>query len=37
MWFQNKHDEGITYSGYFNPFTVPALALVLTAVNAYDH
>jgi hypothetical protein len=33
MWFRNKQDEGISYSFYFNPFTIPALALVLTAVS----
>jgi hypothetical protein len=36
MWFRNKQDEGITYSSYFNPFTIPALALVLTAVSRSD-
>ncbi|KAF8230447.1 hypothetical protein L208DRAFT_1400539 [Tricholoma matsutake] len=33
MWFRNKQDEGITYSSYFNPFTIPALALVLMAIE----
>ncbi|KAF8219083.1 hypothetical protein L208DRAFT_1555848, partial [Tricholoma matsutake] len=37
MWFRNKQDEGITYNIYFNPFTIPALALVLTAVNVYHN
>ncbi|KAF8233249.1 hypothetical protein L208DRAFT_1267700, partial [Tricholoma matsutake] len=33
MWFRNKQDKGISYSFYFNPFTIPALALVLTAIE----
>ncbi|KAF8229109.1 hypothetical protein L208DRAFT_1402691 [Tricholoma matsutake] len=33
MWFRNKQDEGITYSSYFNPFTILAHALVLTAIE----
>ncbi|KAF8232975.1 hypothetical protein L208DRAFT_1269313, partial [Tricholoma matsutake] len=31
MWFRNKQDKGISYSFYFNPFTIPALTLILTA------
>lgn len=33
MWFQNKNDEGVVFSDYFNPIPIPALALVLTAVR----
>ncbi|KAF8223383.1 hypothetical protein L208DRAFT_1317082 [Tricholoma matsutake] len=33
MWFRNKQDKGISYSFYFNPFTIPALALILTAIE----
>ncbi|KAF8239887.1 hypothetical protein L208DRAFT_1385513 [Tricholoma matsutake] len=37
MWFRNKQDEGITYSSYFNPFTILALALVLMAKHTGKH
>lgn len=33
MWFKNKRDEGITYPDYFNPVSVPSIALILTAVS----
>lgn len=33
MWFKNKRDEGIIYSDYFNPVSVPSIALILTAVS----
>ena len=32
MWFANKHDEGVSFYGYFNPVPIEALAFVLTAV-----
>ena len=32
MWFHNKQDEGIVHATKFNPLTILALALVLTAV-----
>ena len=32
MWFRNKQDEGVVHAEKFNPLTVSALALVLTAV-----
>ena len=32
MWFCNKQDEGIVHAAKFNPITILALALVLTAV-----
>lgn len=32
MWFRNKQDEGIVHATKFNPLTISALALVLTAV-----
>lgn len=34
MWFANKNDEGVIYSGFFNPFPATALALVYTAVRS---
>ena len=33
MWFKNKRDEGIMYPDYFNPISVPSIALILTAVS----
>ncbi|KAG6898682.1 hypothetical protein C0993_005158 [Termitomyces sp. T159_Od127] len=33
MWFQNKRDEGVLYSNMFNPLLVPAIALILTAIE----
>jgi uncharacterized protein DUF6532 len=33
MWFRNKQDEGVIHEKKFNPFTIPALALVLAAVS----
>jgi hypothetical protein len=33
MWFQNKNDEGIRSEDAFNPFPLPAIALVITAVS----
>lgn len=33
MWFKNKRDEGILNSDYFNPISVPSIALILTAVS----
>ncbi|KAJ7494241.1 hypothetical protein B0H11DRAFT_1717334, partial [Mycena galericulata] len=32
MWFASKFDEGIEYPFYFNPFPMPAIALLLTVV-----
>jgi hypothetical protein len=31
MWFQNKRDEGVSFTEMFKPIPVPALAFVLTA------
>ncbi|KIM54882.1 hypothetical protein SCLCIDRAFT_35172, partial [Scleroderma citrinum Foug A] len=33
MWFTNKTDEGIKHHTWFKPFPLPALALVLTAIE----
>ena len=33
MWFKNKHDKGILNLDYFNPISIPSIALVLTAVS----
>ncbi|KIM61731.1 hypothetical protein SCLCIDRAFT_25682 [Scleroderma citrinum Foug A] len=33
MWFANKNDEGIKHHTHFKPFPLPALALVLTAIE----
>ena len=33
MWFQNKWDEGVRFTGMFKPIPIPAIALVLTAVS----
>ncbi|KAJ6528049.1 hypothetical protein B0H19DRAFT_1256268 [Mycena capillaripes] len=33
MFFANKHDEGIKYFAYFNPFPVSAIALILTVIE----
>ncbi|KIM60699.1 hypothetical protein SCLCIDRAFT_44377, partial [Scleroderma citrinum Foug A] len=33
MWFANKTDEGIKHHTWFKPFPLPALALVLTAIE----
>ncbi|KAF8804477.1 hypothetical protein BYT27DRAFT_7225209 [Phlegmacium glaucopus] len=33
MWFRNKQDEGVVHTVQFNPLTVPALALVLAAIE----
>jgi len=33
MWFNNKRDEGIVYQDYFNPISIPSIALILTAVS----
>jgi hypothetical protein len=33
MWFKNKRDEGIMFSDYFNPISIPSIALILTAVS----
>ncbi|KAF8691578.1 hypothetical protein AX14_002778 [Amanita brunnescens Koide BX004] len=33
MWFQNKYDEGIKYEKNFDPLPIPAIALVLTAIE----
>ncbi|KAJ7671903.1 hypothetical protein B0H17DRAFT_1208833 [Mycena rosella] len=30
MFFVNRHDEGIKYTAYFNPFPVTAITLILT-------
>ncbi|KAF8871401.1 hypothetical protein BD779DRAFT_1381304, partial [Infundibulicybe gibba] len=34
LWFQNKHDEGIEFSGMFDPVPIEAIAFVLMAVEA---
>lgn len=33
MWFKNKRDEGIMYPDFFNPISIPSIALILTAVR----
>lgn len=33
MWFANKNDEGVKHHALFKPFPLPALALVLTAIE----
>ncbi|KAG6810013.1 hypothetical protein H0H92_013699 [Tricholoma furcatifolium] len=33
MWFQKKRDEGVMFSGLFNPLPIPAIALMLTAIE----
>ncbi|KIM59739.1 hypothetical protein SCLCIDRAFT_27134 [Scleroderma citrinum Foug A] len=33
MWFANKNNEGIKHHTHFKPFPLPALALVLTAIE----
>ncbi|KIM51901.1 hypothetical protein SCLCIDRAFT_33076 [Scleroderma citrinum Foug A] len=33
MWFVNKNNEGIKHNACFKPFPLPALALVLTAIE----
>ena len=33
MWFKNKRDEGIMFPNFFNPISVPSIALILTAVR----
>lgn len=33
MWFMNKRDEGVVYQDYFNPMSIPSIALILTAVS----
>jgi len=33
MWFNNRTDEGIIYSDLFDPMPVPAIALIITAVE----
>ncbi|KAG6835823.1 hypothetical protein H0H93_014340, partial [Arthromyces matolae] len=33
MWFKNQRDEGVVYSDMFNPMPIPAIALVLTAIE----
>ena len=33
MWFNNKRDEGVIFQDYFNPISVPSIALILTAVS----
>jgi hypothetical protein len=35
MWFNNKRDEGVIYQDYFNPISVPSIALILTAVSFF--
>jgi hypothetical protein len=32
MWFRNKQDEGVVHHENFNPLSIAALALVLSAV-----
>ena len=34
MWFRNKQDEGVEHAAKFNPLTISAVALVLTAVHS---
>ena len=33
MWFRNKQDEGVIHEANFNPLSIQALALTLTAVR----
>ncbi|KAI5982758.1 hypothetical protein EDC04DRAFT_2498380, partial [Pisolithus marmoratus] len=33
MWFANKHDNGVVFHNYFKLFPLPALALVLAAIE----
>ncbi|KAJ8486759.1 hypothetical protein ONZ45_g14560 [Pleurotus djamor] len=33
IWFANRRDEGITYAKSFSPLPIPALALILTAIE----
>ncbi|KAI6019087.1 hypothetical protein EDC04DRAFT_2607657 [Pisolithus marmoratus] len=33
MWFANKHDDRVVFHTYFKPFSYPALALVLAAIE----
>ena len=35
IWFNNKRDEGVIYQNYFNPISVPSIALILTAVSFF--
>ena len=35
MWFKNKRDEGIIFQDYFNPVSIPSIALILTAVRIF--
>ena len=35
MWFMNKRDEGIIFQDYFNPLSIPSIALILTAVRSF--
>ena len=35
MWFCNKQDEGVVHEENFNPRTIEAVALVLTAVGEF--
>jgi hypothetical protein len=34
-WFNNSRDEGIVYADLFDPLSVEAIALVLTAVSGF--
>ena len=34
-WFNNSRDEGIVYADLFDPISVEAIALVLTAVGGF--
>jgi Domain of unknown function (DUF6532) len=33
QWFADSQDEGIKFHAYFNPITLPTIALVFTAVK----
>ena len=33
IWFKNKRDEGIMFPDYFNPVSIPSIALILTVVS----
>ncbi|KAG6904927.1 hypothetical protein DXG01_006171, partial [Tephrocybe rancida] len=33
MWFKNKRDEGVVYTDMFYPMPIPAIALILTAIE----
>ena len=35
LWFNNKRDEGVIYQDYFNPISIPSIALILTAVGFF--